>query len=148
MMHNDTFPKVTWISASAGTGKTKSLIDHIIKLLIVNETGIVCVTFTNAVISEIRNRIYYEASQWLTLSDDALIEYAEKITSTSTQNKIIQNTIIDRMRNTLFTLTKQPNVLQIHTIHSLCTNIITKFYKECELSQYVNIIDDNIQKQL
>lgn len=48
-----------WVSASAGTGKTKILTDRFLRLLIkgVNFQNILCLTFTNAASIEMQLRI-------------------------------------------------------------------------------------------
>ena len=44
----------TWVSASAGTGKTKILTDRVLRLLLQNVpfNKILCLTFTNAAANE------------------------------------------------------------------------------------------------
>ena len=61
--------KVTWINASAGTGKTKALVDHCLNLLKkgINPENILCITFTNVAVSEMKQRIQNEAVQVKTL---------------------------------------------------------------------------------
>ena len=46
-----------YLSASAGTGKTKTLIDRILRLLLDGERieNILCITFTNAATGEMLN---------------------------------------------------------------------------------------------
>ena len=55
-----------WVSASAGTGKTKILTDRVLRLLI-NGTAfnkILCLTFTNAAATEMQVRINYRLAEW------------------------------------------------------------------------------------
>ena len=47
-----------WVNASAGTGKTKILIDRVLRLLLENKRNILCLTFTNAAANEMENRIH------------------------------------------------------------------------------------------
>ncbi|MDR0625192.1 MAG: UvrD-helicase domain-containing protein [Holosporales bacterium] len=48
-----------WVSASAGSGKTKVLVDRVLLLLIHGEppASILCLTFTNAAVAEMQERI-------------------------------------------------------------------------------------------
>ncbi|WP_174930848.1 UvrD-helicase domain-containing protein, partial [Wolbachia endosymbiont of Muscidifurax uniraptor] len=49
---------------SAGTGKTKILIDRVLRLLLENKRNILCLTFTNAAANEMENRIHSILSKW------------------------------------------------------------------------------------
>ena len=60
-----------WVSASAGTGKTKVLTDRILNLLLkgVNPRKILCLTFTNAAASEMMQRLLERLGQWASCSE-------------------------------------------------------------------------------
>ena len=55
-----------FVSASAGTGKTKILTDRVLKLLIkgADFKKILCLTFTNAASNEMQSRIQYNLARW------------------------------------------------------------------------------------
>ena len=55
-----------WISASAGTGKTKSLIDRVIALLLnrADPAKILCLTYTKAAATEMLNRLSAKAQSF------------------------------------------------------------------------------------
>lgn len=55
--------QITWINASAGTGKTKALVDHCLDLLNkgVKPENILCITFTNVAVSEMKQRVQNDA---------------------------------------------------------------------------------------
>ncbi|WCR58276.1 UvrD-helicase domain-containing protein [Wolbachia endosymbiont of Ctenocephalides felis wCfeJ] len=63
-----------WVNASAGTGKTKILIDRVLRLLLENKKNILCLTFTNAAANEMENRIHSTLSRWATCSNSELLE--------------------------------------------------------------------------
>ena len=53
-----------WVQANAGTGKTKVLVQRLLRILFRNNeqskkitSGILCLTYTNAAAGEMRNRI-------------------------------------------------------------------------------------------
>jgi ATP-dependent helicase/nuclease subunit A len=61
-----------WVSASAGSGKTKVLTDRVLTLLL-NGTAphrILCLTFTKAAAAEMSNRVRRELAYW-TIDSDA-----------------------------------------------------------------------------
>ena len=55
-----------FVSANAGTGKTKLLTDRVLRLLLEGAVadGILCVTYTRAAAAEMRNRIASRLAQW------------------------------------------------------------------------------------
>ncbi|XCA33264.1 MAG: UvrD-helicase domain-containing protein [Wolbachia endosymbiont of Polyergus mexicanus] len=68
-----------WVNASAGTGKTKILIDRVWRLLLENKRNILCLTFTNAAANEMENRIHSILSKWAICSESVLIADLEQL---------------------------------------------------------------------
>ncbi len=68
-----------WVNASAGTGKTKILIDRVLRLLLENKRNILCLTFTNAAANEMGNRIHSILSKWAICSDSVLAADLEQL---------------------------------------------------------------------
>ncbi len=68
-----------WVNASAGTGKTKILIDRVLRLLLENKRNILCLTFTNAAANEMENRIHSILSKWAICSDSVLAADLEQL---------------------------------------------------------------------
>ena len=63
-----------WVSASAGTGKTRVLIDRLLWLMLdgTDPARILCLTFTRAAAAEMANRLNEELARWATLRSGAL----------------------------------------------------------------------------
>ena len=63
-----------WVSASAGSGKTKVLTDRLLNLLLagVRPERILCLTFTKAAAAEMARRINAELGEWTVLADTDL----------------------------------------------------------------------------
>ena len=61
-----------FVSANAGTGKTKLLTDRVLRLLLAGAPadGILCVTYTRTAAAEMRNRIFRQLARF-GLSNDA-----------------------------------------------------------------------------
>ena len=60
----------TWVSANAGSGKTKVLIDRVTRLLL-NQTlpqHILCLTYTKAAASHMQNKLFERLGAWSMLS--------------------------------------------------------------------------------
>ncbi|WP_419247345.1 UvrD-helicase domain-containing protein [Wolbachia endosymbiont of Rhagoletis indifferens] len=68
-----------WVNASAGTGKTKILIDRVLRLLLENKRNILCLTFTNAAANEMENRIHSILSKWAVCSESVLVADLEQL---------------------------------------------------------------------
>ncbi|MDG7052514.1 MAG: UvrD-helicase domain-containing protein [Wolbachia endosymbiont of Alcedoecus sp.] len=68
-----------WVNASAGTGKTKILIDRVLRLLLENKRNILCLTFTNAAANEMESRIHSTLSKWAICSGNLLAADLEQL---------------------------------------------------------------------
>ncbi len=64
----------TWLSANAGSGKTRVLTDRVARLLLdgVEPQRILCLTYTKAAASEMQNRLFRRLGEWAMLPDDRL----------------------------------------------------------------------------
>ena len=62
-----------WVAASAGSGKTKVLVDRVLGLLLAGTLPhrILCLTFTRAAAAEMANRIRDELGEW-SVDDDSV----------------------------------------------------------------------------
>jgi len=56
----------TWLSANAGSGKTRVLTDRVARLLLegVSPQHILCLTYTKAAASEMQNRLFKRLGAW------------------------------------------------------------------------------------
>ena len=64
----------TWLTANAGSGKTKVLIDRVARLLLdgVQPEQILCLTYTKAAAAEMKNRLFDRLGKWAMLADKEL----------------------------------------------------------------------------
>jgi ATP-dependent helicase/nuclease subunit A len=105
------------VTASAGSGKTKILVDHVLNLLICKESldSILCITYTNAAAAEMKERL---RAQLKTLDFSKLTVLLGR-SPNENEIKLAQNLYKD------FT-EKKPSI-RICTIHSFCTEILSFF---------------------
>ena len=63
-----------WVSASAGTGKTKVLTDRVLSLLLTGTKPqrILCLTFTRAAAAEMESRIADQLGKWTMAAESDL----------------------------------------------------------------------------
>ncbi len=138
-----------WVSANAGTGKTKVLVDRLLRLLLPRqtETGeikpgtdatkILCLTFTKAAASEMKNRVNKTLSSWAVMDDEKLSKTILNLTGKTPNN---------RMRNAARKLFAQiidtPGGMKIMTIHSFCQSVLSRFPLESGLMPNFKIADE------
>src|SRR3954465_10558860 len=79
-----------WVGASAGTGKTKVLIDRVLRLRLPRRgqhedsatapQRILCLTFTKTAAAEMSNRIYKKLGAWAVMDDMKLKDKLAELT--------------------------------------------------------------------
>ncbi|APR98387.1 UvrD-helicase domain-containing protein [Wolbachia endosymbiont of Folsomia candida] len=109
-----------WVNASAGTGKTKILIDRVLRLLLENKKNILCLTFTNAAANEMENRIHDTLSKWAICSNSELMMDLGQLFG----GKISDHYFTQARR--LFSELENFG-LTIQTIHAFCYKLISNF---------------------
>ncbi|UIP92947.1 UvrD-helicase domain-containing protein [Wolbachia endosymbiont of Anopheles demeilloni] len=118
-----------WVSASAGTGKTKILIDRVLRLLLENKRNILCLTFTNAAANEMEDRIYSTLSKWAICPEDILVADLEQLAQCVTRENKDYLTRARRLFSELENLG-----LNIQTIHAFCYKLISSFPTEAGIA--------------
>ena len=122
----------TWLSANAGSGKTRVLTDRVARLLLdgVLPQHILCLTYTKAAASEMQNRLFKRLGEWAMLDKDKLRKELEELGVPGSLDE-------EALRNarTLFARAiEAPGGLKIQTIHSFCSSILRRFPLEAGVS--------------
>lgn len=114
------------VAASAGTGKTKILTDRFIRLMLHGTPAekILCLTFTNAAATEMKQRIVQKLDCWRAADELTLTKELELLGEEINPSKIKIATSLHKDFHAVFMK------LKIMTIHSLCAEIIKRFYTE------------------
>ncbi|NRB11093.1 MAG: UvrD-helicase domain-containing protein [Rickettsiaceae bacterium] len=128
-----------WVSASAGTGKTKILTDRVLRLLLTGTSfsKILCLTFTNAAANEMQERIADKLSSWSTMSQEDLAGNLNNIFG-----RPAKDSEIVKAKKLYNNFLQSEDKVNIHTIHSFCQKILYKFPLEAEVSPNFNIIEE------
>lgn len=128
-----------WVSASAGTGKTKVLTDRVLRLLLQNvqPSKILCLTFTKAAATEMMHRINNELISWSIMTHDKL---SEKLTQLLGRQSTEKEKI--SAQNLFITLQNSLTDIQIHTIHGFCHSILRLFPLESGIKPGFILISD------
>jgi len=139
-------PKSTvWVSASAGSGKTKVLTDRVLALLLTGSLPerILCITFTKAAAAEMANRLTERLGKWTRLDDAALAEQIRLILGKGPIEREM------RLARRLFaTVLDTPGGLKIQTVHSFCQSILGRFPLEADVPPRFDVLDERSAAEL
>ena len=130
----------TWLSANAGSGKTRVLTDRVARLLLdgVAPQNILCLTYTKAAAGEMQNRLFRRLGGWAMLEDSAL---AEELAGIGVPGHPDPRRLAQARR--LFAgAVETPGGLKIQTIHSFCASILRQFPLEAQVSPRFREIDE------
>lgn len=130
----------TWLSANAGSGKTRVLTDRVARLLLqgVEPQRILCLTYTKAAASEMQNRLFKRLGEWAMKEDTAL---QVELSALGIDGDIPAQTLADARR--LFARAiETPGGLRIQTIHSFCATLLRRFPLEAGVSPQFTELDD------
>ncbi len=122
----------TWLSANAGSGKTRVLTDRVARLLLdrVNPQNILCLTYTKAAASEMQNRLFQRLGHWAMLPDDGL---RKQLRDLGMDGEIAHKDL--RLARRLFaSAIETPGGLKIQTIHSFCSSLLRRFPLEADVT--------------
>jgi ATP-dependent helicase/nuclease subunit A len=130
----------TWLSANAGSGKTRVLTDRVARLLLesVSPQNILCLTYTKAAAAEMQNRLFQRLGNWA-MMDDA--ELRAQLTELGADRKIDADALAGA--RTLFARAiETPGGLKIQTIHSFCAGVLRRFPLEAKVSPQFREMED------
>jgi ATP-dependent helicase/nuclease subunit A len=135
-------PKVSaWVSASAGSGKTKVLIDRLLGLLLegVEPHRLLCLTYTNAAAAEMANRLAGTLSLWATAGDEALAANLLKL-----KGKPPSPAVMERARRLFATVLDAPGGLKIQTLHAFAQSLLRRFPLEAGIAPHFQVMDERM----
>ena len=136
----------TWLSANAGSGKTRVLTDRVARLLLdgVLPEHILCLTYTKAAATEMQNRLFRRLGAWAMLDDEALRAELRQLGLDGPLPP-------DRLAGarTLFARAiETPGGLRIQTIHSFCASLLRRFPLEAGVSPQFHEMEDRAAQLL
>ncbi len=133
------------MSANAGSGKTKVLVDRIIRLLLegVPSEHILCLTYTKAAASEMLVRLQKIINSWAIIAEDELQKQLEAILEKKANIATIQ-----AARNLFFNFHDASLRLPILTIHSFCQGLLSNFPHEAGLNPAFKLANDEHMAEL
>lgn len=136
-------PKISaFVMASAGTGKTKMLVDRLVRLLLngMEISSILCLTFTKAAAQEMVHRLFSRLEDFTKMPDALLRQHLKDLNEPEDD--------MEKARTLYFKLLDQQHVLKIKTLHSFCQSILQAHAWDIGLIPPFQLIDDEQKKRL
>ena len=134
-----------WVSASAGTGKTKVLTDRVLRLLLSGaEPGrILCLTFTRAAAAEMAIRITGTLGDWTAAGDEILDMALRELL-----DRAPKDAEFHRARMLFAHVLDTPGGIKILTIHAFCQSLLRRFPLEAGIAPHFAVADDRTAHEL
>jgi len=131
-----------FVTANAGSGKTKTLIDRVARLLLAGATPetILCVTYTKAAAAEMQRRLYDVLGRWSVMGDDALRAALARLEDR--RPDAYDDEGLSKARALFARALETPGGLKIQTIHAFCEKLLRRFPLEAGVSPGFRVIDD------
>ena len=129
-----------WVGASAGSGKTKVLIDRVLRLLLDPEQvpgRILCLTFTRAAAAEMQSRLRRRLGAWTVAEESRLAEEIARLTGEEPDTRLL-----GRARRLLVEVLEMPGGMRISTIHAFCQSLLRSFPLEADLPPQFAVLEE------
>ena len=129
-------PRVsTFVSAHAGTGKTKLLVDRLLRLMLegADPSRLLCLTYTKAAAAEMAIRLQQQLGRWVTLDDAALAHELAAIAVSPGAHQ--------RARALFAHVLDLPGGMRISTIHAFCQSLLKRFPLEAQVSPHFQLVE-------
>ena len=134
-----------WVTANAGTGKTRVLTSRVLRLLLAGNDpeSILCLTFTRAAAAEMAARIEAQLAAWAIQKD------SEKLAGDleTLLGEPADGSTIDRARRLFAQVLDLPSGLSITTIHAFCQSLLRRFPLEAGIAPHFELIDERTARE-
>lgn len=127
-----------FVTANAGSGKTKTLIDRVARLLLAGAppSAILCVTYTKAAAAEMQARLFDLLGGWAVTPDAKLSEAMARLLGPDNSQELPE------ARRLFARALETPGGLKIQTIHAFCEQLLRRFPLEAAVSPGFTVMDD------
>ncbi|WP_372781778.1 double-strand break repair helicase AddA [Phenylobacterium sp.] len=129
-----------FVTANAGSGKTKTLIDRVARLLLarVDPEKVLCVTYTKAAAAEMQRRLFGRLGDWSVMADEALTARLVELEGPGE----FDGKRLSEARALFARALETPGGLKIQTIHAFCEKLLRRFPLEAGVSPGFRVMDD------
>jgi ATP-dependent helicase/nuclease subunit A len=131
-----------FVTANAGSGKTKTLIDRVARLLLAEAKpeAILCVTYTKAAAAEMQRRLFGLLGDWSVCDDASLRDALAKLEGRAPAS--YDHRELSAARALFARALETPGGLKIQTIHAFCEKLLRRFPLEAGVSPGFRVMDD------
>lgn len=132
-----------FVTANAGSGKTKTLIDRVARLLLAGAEpeAILCVTYTKAAAAEMQRRLFERLGEWCVTPDVKLREQLGALEGRDPAG--FDPRALSKARGLFAKALETPGGLKIQTIHAFCEKLLRRFPLEAGVSPGFQVMDDS-----
>ncbi|MBX3430830.1 MAG: double-strand break repair helicase AddA [Hyphomonadaceae bacterium] len=125
-----------FVTANAGSGKTKVLVDRIARLLLEGSkpSAFLCITYTKAAAAEMQRRLFERLGGWCVADDATLAADLKELEA--------PNANLARARALFAQALETPGGLKIQTIHAFCERLLARFPLEAGVPPGFDIADE------
>ncbi len=137
-----------FVTANAGSGKTKVLIDRVARLLLTpgaEPACFLCITYTKAAAAEMQRRLFERLGAWCVADDDRLRATLAELLGRDT---IVRAQDLARARGLFARALETPGGLKIQTIHAFCERLLRRFPLESGVAAGFTIADEETTRAL
>ncbi len=133
-----------WVSASAGSGKTKVLTDRVLRLLLSGASvhRILCLTYTKAAAGEMVNRLTDRLAHWATCAPHELSLELTALTGSPIADSPIAGKTVEDARRLFAEVLDNRESLRIETIHAFCQSLLRRFPLEAGVAPHFGVIEE------
>ena len=126
-----------FLTANAGSGKTRTLVDRVARLLLrgARPEAVLCVTYTKAAASEMQRRLFERLGAWAVMEGDELRAELRKLGEAETVELPVARALFARALET-------PGGLKVQTIHAFCERLLRRFPLEAGVSPRFQVLED------
>lgn len=130
------------VTANAGSGKTKTLVDRVARLLLqgARPEAILCVTYTKAAAAEMQRRLFEQLGAWAVARDEDL--RASLATLENRDPASLDGERLSTARKLFARALETPGGLKIQTLHAFCERLLRQFPLEAGVSPEFRLLDD------
>lgn len=136
----------TWLSANAGSGKTRVLTDRVARLLLsgTKPENVLCLTYTKAAASEMQNRLFKRLGEWAMMPKANLRDQLRDLGA----DGALDDAYLNNARTLFASAIETPGGLKIQTIHSFCAGVLRRFPLEAAVSPQFKEMEDRAAQLL
>lgn len=136
-----------FVVANAGSGKTKVLVDRVVRLLLAGARPdqILCLTYTKVAAGEMTRRLFEKLGGWSVLPDEAL---AGELQELAPEAALGGPQALRAARALFAQALETPGGLKVETIHAFCERLLRRFPLEAGVDPAFEVLDDAEAKRL